>query len=147
MSLPHTYTSILIHGVFSTKLRKSMISKEVQPRLWSFIGGIARKKKMKALAIGGINNHVHVLISIPPTIAVAKAMQLLKGGSSKWMNDQIRGRTFAWQENYSAFSIGVSQIDDTVRYINNQEKHHAKFSVDEELKMFLARHGIKPVDE
>jgi len=79
---------------------------------------------------------VHVLISIPPTIAVAKAMQLLKGGSSKWMNDQIRGRTFAWQENYSAFSIGVSQIDDTVRYINNQEKHHAKFSVDEELKMF-----------
>jgi hypothetical protein len=92
---------------------------------------------MRALAIGGIEDHVHELLSMPPTIAVAKAMQLVKGGSSKWMNDQLPQRSFAWQENYGAFTIGVSQIKDTVRYINNQKEHHAKRGFDEEFMTFF----------
>jgi REP element-mobilizing transposase RayT len=147
MRLPHTYTSLLVHCVFSTKDRRPLISEEMQPRVWAFIGGIARKNRMKALAVGGVENHAHVLLSIPPTITVAKAMQFVKGDSSKWLNEQPRSRRFAWQENYSAFTIGVSQIPATVRYINNQKQHHKKFSFDEELKRFLGRHGIKPVDE
>lgn len=101
---------------------------------------------MKALAVGGMADHAHVLISIPATITVAKAMQYLKGGSSKWMNDQLPARSFAWQENYSAFTLGVSQVPATIRYIQNQKQHHAKVSFDDELKKFLDRHGIKQVE-
>jgi len=146
MALPHTYTSLLVHCVFSTKDRRPLIADRMQPRLWAFLGGIARKNGMKALAVGGIADHAHVLLSIPPTITVAKAMQYLKGGSSKWMNDQLPTRSFAWQENYSAFTLGVSQVPATVRYIKNQKQHHARVSFDEELQRFLDRHGIKLVE-
>jgi REP element-mobilizing transposase RayT len=147
MYSPHTYTSLLVHCVFSTKDRRPTISEEMQPRLWAFLGGIARKNQMRAIAVGGIDDHAHVLLSMPPTIAVAKAMQLLKGGSSKWMNDQIPPRSFAWQENYGAFSIGVSQVKDTVFYIKTQKEHHAKIGFDEEFDMFLRRHGITPDEQ
>jgi REP-associated tyrosine transposase len=146
MNLPHTYTSLLVHCVFSTKDRRPLITEQMQPRLWAFLGGIARKNRMKALAVGGIEDHVHILLSLPATITVAKALQLLKGGSSKWMNDQLPRRSFAWQENYGAFSIGVSQVKDTVRYIKNQKQHHARCGFAEELRMFLRRHGITPVE-
>ena len=72
-------------------------------------------------------------------------MKLVKGGSSKWMNDTLSRRWFAWQENYSAFTISVSQIPVTVRYINNQKRHHAKMTFDQELNKFLARHGIEEI--
>jgi REP element-mobilizing transposase RayT len=147
MYSPHTYTSQLVHCVFSTKNRLPIIADEMQPRLWAFLGGIARKNGMRALAVGGIEDHVHILLSMPPTINVAKAMQLLKGGCSKWMNDQLPQRSFAWQENYGAFTIGVSQIKDTVQYIKNQKVHHARRGFDEELSMFLRRHGIAPVQQ
>lgn len=146
MYSPHTYTSLLVHCVFSTTNRLPIISEQMQPRLWAFLGGIARKNGMKALAVGGIEDHLHVLLSLPPTVSVAKAMQLVKGGSSKWMNDQLPRRSFAWQENYGAFTIGVSQTKDTVRYINNQKEHHAKRGFDEEFMSFLHRHGITPIE-
>jgi REP element-mobilizing transposase RayT len=98
---------------------------------------------MKALAVGGVEDHVHLLLSLPSTLAVAKALQLLKGGSSKWIHDEFHERRdFAWQEGYGAFSIGVSQIDDTVRYIANQAAHHRTKTFEEELLAFLGRHGI-----
>jgi REP-associated tyrosine transposase len=146
MALPHTYSSLLVHCVFSTKDRRPIITEEMQPRLWAFLGGIARKNNMKALEVGGIDDHVHLLLSIPTTIAVAKALQVLKGGSSKWMNDLLPRRSFAWQENYGAFTIGVSQIKDTVRYIKNQKHHHSRMGFDQEFRIFLKRHGITPVE-
>jgi hypothetical protein len=79
----HARTSILVHYVFTTKNREASIAPEMQPRLWSYIGGIARTNKMKALAVGGVADHCHVLLSLPPTIAIAKAVQLIKSGSSK----------------------------------------------------------------
>ena len=118
-----------------------MISEQFQPRLWSFLGGIARKNGFKAIAIGGIGNHVHILLSIPATMPLAKAVQLLKGGSSKWMNDMDGGR-FAWQEGYGAFTVGLSQQADTIRYINSQHEHHQKRSFEEEFLAFLKKHGI-----
>ncbi len=145
MSFTHTYTTLLVHYVFSTKDRRPIISEDLQPRLWAFMGGIARMNKMRALAVGGIEDHAHVLLSIPATITVAKAIQLLKGGSSKWINDSLPRRTFAWQENYGAFTIGVSQVPATVQYINNQKKHHSKVTFDEEFKAILERHGLKEI--
>jgi putative transposase len=137
----HTRTSLLIHCVFSTKNRLPSIPAKMQPRLWSYIGGIARTNNMKGLAVGGMSDHLHVLLSFSPTITVAKAVQLIKAGSSKWMHEQGVAR-FAWQAGYGAFTLGISQISATINYILNQEKHHAKKSFAEEWKMFLERHGL-----
>ena len=141
----HAKTSILVHCVFATKNRKASIIPESQPRLWSYIGGIARTNKMKALAVGGVADHCHVLLSLPPTIAVAKAVQLIKSGSSKWMHENGK-RKFDWQDGYGGFTIGMSQIAATVRYISNQPLHHAKISFADEWKMILKKHDL-PIDE
>jgi REP element-mobilizing transposase RayT len=95
--MAHTYISSLFHCVFSTKGRCGLIPPARQPDLFSYLGGIARNNGFKALAVGGTDNHVHVLLSIPATIPLAKAVQLLKGGSSKWMHDS-GANNFAWQE-------------------------------------------------
>ena len=120
-----------------------MIAPEIRERLWSFLGGIARKNHMKALAVGGSDDHVHVLVSLPATIPVAKAVQLLKGGSSKWVHDTFpERRFFAWQEGYGAFTIGISQVRETVSYIDHQEQHHKQRSFQGEFLAFLKRHRI-----
>jgi putative transposase len=137
----HAKTSILVHCVFATKNRVASIPEKVQPRLWSYIGGIARTNKMKALAVGGVADHCHVLLSLPPTIAVAKAVQLVKSGSSKWMHDNGQ-RKFDWQEGYGGFTIGMTQVAATVRYILNQPRRHSKTSFAEEWKMILKKHGL-----
>ena len=142
-----SHTSILVHYVFATHQRRPLISEELQPKLWAYMGGIARANGMKALAIGGMRDHVHLLLSLPATLTIAKAVQLIKAGSSKWMNDQKRTKWFEWQEKYGAFSIGVSQKEAAIRYICNQGQHHAKKSFDTELKTILKRHGIVSVGE
>jgi putative transposase len=98
---------------------------------------------MKTLAIGGAADHVHILISLPSTLSVAKAVQLLKGNSSKWIRETFpKARSFAWQEGYGAFSIGISSIDATVSYIRNQGEHHRTRSFHEEFVTMLRKHGL-----
>ena len=98
---------------------------------------------MKALSIGGVEDHVHALLSIPSTLSIAKAMQLLKGNSSKWIHETFSNqRLFEWQEGYGAFSIAVSGIEDTIRYIQSQKEHHQAHSFKDELITFLDKHGI-----
>lgn len=98
---------------------------------------------MKALAVGGAADHVHMLISLPATISVAKAVQLLKGNSSKWIHETFSEmRSFEWQEGYGAFSVGVSAIDATVAYIRNQAEHHRKRTFREEFNAVLRKHGF-----
>jgi putative transposase len=141
--MSHSYTSALFHCVFSTKERRPIIHADLQSRLWPYMGGVARENNIKALAIGGVQDHVHLLLSLPSTITVAKAMQLIKGGSSKWIHDEFPvHKDFAWQEGYGAFSIGVAQVDDTKRYIGNQAEHHRTKTYQEEFLAFLERHGI-----
>jgi putative transposase len=138
----HTRTSLLIHCVFSTKNRLPLIPVEIQPRLWSYMGGIARANNMKALAVGGTNDHIHLLLSLHPTTSAAKAVQFIKAGSSKWMHEK-GVRRFEWQVGYGAFTVGISQVPATIRYVLNQEKHHARKSFAEEWKIFLERHGLE----
>ncbi len=107
--MPHSYVSALYHCVFSTKERRKEITEELQERLWPYMGGIARENKMRALAIGGVEDHVHLLLSIPSILSIAKAMQLIKGASSKWVHDTFpEHKSFEWQEGYGAFSVGIS---------------------------------------
>src|SRR5215831_17155134 len=142
-----SYTSLPVHCVFATKGRLPLISKDMQPRLWAYVGGIARTNGIKALAIGGMRDHVHLLLSLSGTMPVAKAIQLIKAGSSKWFNEQTRPRSFAWQEKYGAFSIGISQMKATIRYIENQERHHRKRGYVDEFRQILKKHDIPPTAE
>src|SRR5260370_32476653 len=140
--MSHTYISDLVHCVFSTKLRKNLISPEIQPELWSFLGGVARKNGFKALMVGGTEDHVHILLSLPATMPVAKSLQLVNETSSRWMNER-HTRDFAWQEGYSAFTLGISQKNHTIAYIQSQAEHHRKRSFDEEFVAFLKKHGLE----
>ena len=139
--MSHTYVSQLTHVVFSTKNRRNTLPAGMQQRLWSFLGGIARKNGFKAVAIGGTANHVHILLSLPATIALAKAVQLVKGGSSKWLNQEMTSR-FEWQQGYGAFSVSISQQPQTVAYINSQAEHHRSRNFQDELIAFLNKHNI-----
>ena len=133
-----------MHCVFFTKERRPLLTPIIRERLWPYLGGIARENKMKALSIGGVDDHVHALLSIPSTLSIAKAVQLLKGNSSKWIHETSPNqRLFAWQEGYGAFSIAVSGVEDTIRYIQSQREHHRVHSFKEELIAFLDKHGIE----
>lgn len=142
--MAHSYICVYAHYVFSTKNRQKIITPDLEQRLWPYMGGIARENKMKALAIGGVEDHVHLLISLPSTLAIAKAIQLIKGGSSKWVTDTFPAHEdFEWQEGYGAFSISVSHIEATTFYINNQKEHHRTQTFEEEYKAILRKHGIE----
>jgi REP element-mobilizing transposase RayT len=142
--MAHTFTSSFFHCIFSAKERKPLITPELQERLWSYIGGIARSNKMKAIAIGGVEDHIHILLSIPASIALAKALQLIKTNSSKWVHEEFPHlEVFGWQEGYGAFSIGKSQVDATVSYIQNQAEHHRKVTFKQEFLAFLDKHEIE----
>jgi putative transposase len=142
--MSHSHVCCLVHVVFATTERRSVIRDDLGERLHAYLGGIARENGIPALAIGGAADHVHLLLSLPRTISVAKAVQLLKSGSSKWINENYPARrNFAWQEGYGAFSIGVSQRAATVKYIEGQAEHHKRISFADELKKFLAVHSIE----
>jgi putative transposase len=139
----HSFVSCLMHCVFATKERRPLIDAELQGRLWPYLGGIARENKMKALVVGGVADHVHVLLSIPSTLSVAKAIQLLKGNSSKWIHETFHDqRDFEWQEGYGAFSVGISGVAGTIKYIEGQAEHHRKLTFREEIEVFLKKHGM-----
>ena len=142
--MAHSYVSILIHYIFSTKNREKIILPEIQDRLWAYMGGIARENNMKALAVGGIEDHAHSFLSLPSTITISKAIQLIKGGSSKWIHDTFPSlKDFAWQVGYGAFSVGISHVDDTINYIKNQKEHHRHKTFQEEYLVFLTKHEIE----
>lgn len=142
--MANSYISCYVHYIFSTKQRQRVIAPEIQPRLWAYFGGIARENKMKAIAVGGTDDHIHVLLSLPATVPLAKAAQLIKGGSSFWVHETFSThRDFAWQEGYGAFTVSVSQLDKTIRYISDQEEHHRKKTFQEEYLEFLKKHGVE----
>ena len=139
----HSFTSSLYHCAFSTKDRRPCITADLQSRLWPYLGGIARDNRMTALAVGGVEDHAHILLSLPSTMAVAKALQLLKCGSSLWVHQTFPAQTdFGWQEGYGAFSLGISQLEETKRYIESQAEHHRKTTFQDEFRAFLKRHGM-----
>jgi putative transposase len=140
--MSHAFVKNHIHLVFSTKDRQHSISKDVQPELWSYLAGICRNQEMAAIAINVMSDHAHLLFHLPPTIALADAIRLLKTNSSKWMNEH--GRRFAWQDGYGAFSVSVSNTATVAKYIRDQEKHHRKMTFEQEYRALLKKHGIDP---
>ena len=139
--MAHTYSRNHIHLVFSTKDRRNTIAKERLPELWAYLAGICKNYEMIAVAIGGTENHVHLLFHLPPKISLAKAVALLKANSSRWIGE--KGVKFSWQEGYGAFSVSSSNLDQVKRYIQNQEAHHRKTSFEDEFRALLRKHGVE----
>ena len=138
--LPHTFSKNHIHVVFSTKNRDKIISKDVKTRLWGYMASIGRNHGITISEIGGIEDHVHLLFHLPPSIALARAVTLFKSNSSKWMNES--GGKFAWQEGYGAFSVSASNLAAVVKYIQDQEHHHRKISFEDEYLALLKKHDV-----
>jgi len=138
-----TLTSLLYHVVFSTKGRFNFIYDELAHRLFPYMGGIVRENGGHALEVGGISDHVHMLLRLKAATSLADIVRLVKAGSSKWVNEQVKdGLPFAWQAGYGAFTVSESQLKRVQAYIQNQKEHHLGISFSDELKILLEKHRI-----
>ena len=138
--MPHTYAQNYLHIVFSTKERKKLIVKKISAKIVVLYGRHRAEQWVFVIANGGMEDHAHLLIHLPASLALAKAVQLLKGSSSRWINEH--GDEFSWQEGYGAFSVSASNLDTVKRYIANQESHHRKVTFEQEFIAFLKKHKI-----
>jgi REP element-mobilizing transposase RayT len=139
-----TYTNLLYHIVFSTKQRIPLISNELRPDLYAYIGGIIRGEGGALLEIGGMPDHVHLLAKSKPTLSISDMLKAIKAGSSKWINEErFKMRKFGWQDGYAAFTVSESQIGAVQQYIREQEQHHRGQSYQHEFRALLDRHGIE----
>jgi putative transposase len=141
--MANTYSQILIQSVFAVQSRQNLIMPEWKEELFKYIGGIFREKNQKLLAIGGIADHIHLLFGLRPNIAISDLIRDVKASSSGFVNKKrfVRGR-FQWQEGFGAFSYSRSQLDAVVKYVLNQEKHHAKRSFKDEYIGLLDRFEV-----
>jgi REP element-mobilizing transposase RayT len=142
--MANTLTSILIHVTFSTKNREPMITKEVRPALFQYVGGVCREMKCVLMHAGGVSDHVHLLISLDKTVCVSDLMMHVKRASSSWMKNNRAGQhLFAWQDGYFAFSVGHDDVERVRTYFDGQEEHHAKTDFKTEMEMFLKKYGVE----
>src|SRR5579859_5895698 len=142
--MANTFTCLQYHVVFSTKNREPWLRADIEERAWEYLGGIARTNGLKPLLVGGVEDHVHLLLGIPPTVPVSEALRQLKGGSSGWIKQNLAGcRSFGWQDGYGAFTLSKSQEQDVRHYIKNQRTHHRQKTFQEEYRALLARHEIQ----
>lgn len=139
----HTYSNILLHVIFSTKDRRPLIHESFRQRLYEYMAGIARVEFGKALKIGGVEDHLHGLLSLRTDVSVADALRKWKSLSSGWIHQTLPADEFAWQSGYAAFSVSASNADQVARYIERQAEHHRVQTFEEEYAAFLERHGVE----
>jgi REP element-mobilizing transposase RayT len=138
--MSHSYSSNLIHLVFSTKNRADLIGKSQQEQLYAYLFGIGKNLEIEFLAIGGVANHIHILFALPGKRKLSDAVRDLKANSSRWMKERVHD--FAWQSGFGAFSVSASQIPVVKAYIRDQEMHHRKRSFEDEFVTLLRKSGI-----
>ena len=141
--MANTYTQIYVNVVFAVEGRQNLIRPEHNDELQKYITGIVSGQKQKLIAINNMPDHVHILIGLKPDIALSDLMRDIKAGSSKFINEKrwVVGR-FEWQEGFGAFSYARSQLDAVIRYIQNQQKHHAQKSFQEEYMELLEKFAV-----
>ncbi|MCZ7644728.1 MAG: IS200/IS605 family transposase [Planctomycetota bacterium] len=141
--MSHTFSSLFTHFVFSTKERATFLDPELRPRLFSYLGGIAREQNATLVSANGAADHIHLLALLHPTIAPADFVRTLKAGSSRWIHETFSDLAgFAWQTGYGAFSVSKSNVETVVAYIRGQEEHHRKMTFKEELLALLRKHDL-----
>ncbi|MEP7266857.1 MAG: IS200/IS605 family transposase [Saprospiraceae bacterium] len=141
--MANTYHSILIHVVFAVKYRQSLIDKTWKSQLLGVIGTLVNEANCKTFIINGVEDHIHCLIGLRPSVAISELMKSVKAKSSKYINDHgLTKNRFEWQEGYGVFSYSYSDLDKVYKYIVNQEEHHKKFSFQNEYQVFLKEFNI-----
>ncbi len=145
--MANTYTQIYIQYVFTVKGRECLIQEAFRERLQSYIWGIVEGKNQKPLAVYCMPDHVHLLVSIKPSMSISDLIRDVKNNSSKFINDErLLPHKFNWQEGFGAFSYAKSQQDAVVKYILNQPIHHQKMTFRQEYLHFLKQFDV-PYDE
>jgi putative transposase len=132
-----TFYSLNFHITFSTKNRVRMIGSEWMDRLHEYIGGIANQLDGKAIKVGGVEDHVHILVGLKTTHTLSDFMRELKKSSSKWGHEELKVPGFEWQDGYAAFSVSPTACSAVKRYIANQREHHRVKTFREELESLL----------
>jgi putative transposase len=138
--MPHTYSTNLVHCVFSTKERANLIPDDLRVRLYAYLFGTAKNLEIEIIAMGGTANHIHILMALPPKQPLSYVVRDLKANSSRWMKES--GLSFSWQEGFGAFSVSASQAPVVKAYIRNQQEHHKKRTFEEEFLLLLKKSGI-----
>jgi putative transposase len=141
--MPQSFSSLHVHVVFSTKDRTPLLRPELASRLHPYLGGIARELACPAVAIGGMPDHVHMLVDLSRERTVADVVRTIKTNSSRWMHQELGERRFAWQTGHGAFAVSRSNLEDVKRYIADQPEHHRIRTFQEEFRMLLERHGVE----
>ena len=140
--MANTYTNLLYHIVFSCKDRRRSIHQNLRDDLYAYIGGIVRNEGGLMLEIGGVADHVHLVVRLKADMPVATMVRQLKARSSKWAAQRADSRGFRWQRGYGAFSVSESRLKRVCEYVRGQEEHHQTMSFRDELVGLLKRHGI-----
>lgn len=139
--MPQSLANVLVHLVFSTQDRAPHLTREIRQELFPYIGGVLRNIECPVLQIGGVEDHVHILLRLSRTVSIAQLMEKTKTSTSKWI--KTKGPTdFAWQAGYGAFSVGQSEAERVIGYIQSQEEHHRTVSFQDELRALFAEAGI-----
>jgi REP element-mobilizing transposase RayT len=143
LRLANTYTQIYIHVVFAVEGRQNLIQEEHNDELQKYITGIVSAQRHKLIAINNVPDHLHLLVGLRPDAALSDLIRDVKAGSSKFINEKrwVMGR-FSWQEGFGAFSHSRSQLDTVIRYIRNQQQHHARRSFRDEYLELLEKFGV-----
>jgi len=145
--MPQSFACLHYHLIFGTKGRAPVLEDDLRPRLYEYIGGIARGFGGIIEAAGGMPDHVHLLASLDRQTSVADAARSIKANSSKWIHETFPAMAdFAWQSGYGAFTVSHSHLERVRGYIARQAEHHRRITFQEEFRAFLDRHGI-PYDE
>jgi REP element-mobilizing transposase RayT len=141
--MPSTHLALHYHIIFSTKDREPIIAKSWRERLHAYLGGVIRNVDGVPEAIGGVADHVHLLVGLRATHCLADVVRDAKAVSSRWVHDEMRIATFAWQEGYGAFTVSPSQRGAVREYIAAQEEHHRQRTFQDEYIEFLRRCGVE----
>jgi len=143
--MPQSLSLVIVHLVFSTKDRAPFIQPEMRPRLHAYMAEVARSLGCMAYRVGGVADHVHLALTLPRTLTQSDLVKELKTTSNHWLEKQDRAAymEFGWQRGYGIFSIGKSQLPDLVRYIEDQESHHAKRTFQDEFRAMLDKYGVE----
>lgn len=142
--MPSAYTQNFYHTVFSTKQRIPLITPELEASLYPFIGGILRDERCTLLAVGGMPDHIHLLIRYRADLSHSDMLRHIKSRSTQWIHETFADqRGFAWQEGYGGFTVSKSAVPDVKAYIERQKEHHAHTDFKTEFLALLLKHEVE----
>ena len=139
--MPQSLSNVIVHLVFSTKTRERSITPEIREEINPYMSGVLRNCGCTPIAVGGVEDHMHVLFALSRTTTVGQITEKLKTSTAKWSKEKW-GDVVTWQGGYGAFSVGTREVDHVAQYVRNQDAHHRETSFEDEFRALLKESGI-----